>query len=99
MNSHRIPARFRSPRAAFFMVLLACSGLSMPLSADTESINNAVWKLLYGVTDAQMANPAWLNADDDGDGIKNGAEIAAGTNPFSNTSTIKINSIVKNGGN
>jgi uncharacterized protein (DUF1800 family) len=58
-----------------------------------NAVSQTVWKLLYGVTDAQMASPTWLAADDDGDGVSNGAEIAAGTNPFSAGSAIKINSI------
>ena len=63
------------------------------------SINQQVWKMKYGVTDAQLASSAWLNADDDGDGIKNGDELAAGTNPFSAAKTIKVSNISQSSGN
>ena len=76
--------------AAFAMIIL---GLSGSARADMASVNMSVWKMKYGVTDAQASNPAWLAADDDGDGIKNGDELAAGTNPFSAGSVIKIASI------
>ncbi len=64
-----------------------------------------IWKLKYGVPDAQLflngvaptLNTAWLNADDDKDGAKNGDELAAGTNPFSVSKTIKVKSIAKSG--
>ena len=56
------------------------------------SLNATVWKMLYGVTDAQLNDPAWLARDDDGDGVPNGAELAAGTNPFSPASRFAITS-------
>ncbi len=58
-----------------------------------------VWKLKYGVTDAQLADNVWLNSDSDGDGILNKDEIAAGTNPFSAGSVVKITSITLSGAN
>ena len=61
------------------------------------SINQTVWKMKYGVSDSQAGDSAWLNADDDGDGIKNGDELAAGTNPFSASKTIKVTDISKSG--
>ena len=53
----------------------------------------------FGATDAQMANSTWLATDTDGDGVSNGAEIASGTNPFSPSKSIKVSSVVLNGGN
>ena len=68
-------------------------GLSVAGYADTASVNMTVWKMKYGVTDTQANDPLWLAKDDDSDGIKNGDELAAGTNPFSAGSVVKITSI------
>ena len=66
----------------------------MPAYAnDPALINQTVWKMLYGVTDAQFNSPTWLTSDDDGDGIRNCDELIAGTNPFSAGSAIKITAI------
>ncbi len=50
------------------------------------NINKTVWKEKYHVLDAQINEQApytgWLSKDDDGDGVTNGDEMAAGTNPF-----------------
>ena len=90
------------------IVALFLIGFARFANADINTINQKVWQAKFGVTDAQLylnADPAqgfnttWLNADDDGDGIKNGAELAAGTNPFSTSSTIKVSSISLSGGN
>ncbi len=106
MRAHtasRFPAPFSSllwhfrfrPLAALVMML----GLAFSARADMASINQTVWKIKYGVTDSQAANGTWLNADDDGDGIKNGDELAAGTNPFSASKTIAVTKITRNGSN
>ena len=63
------------------------------------SLNGSIWKMLYGVTDAQLGSPAWLAADDDKDGQSNGSELAAGTNPFNPGSSIRITALAPNGGN
>jgi uncharacterized protein (DUF1800 family) len=74
------------------LLLAAGSALAIDFNA-----TKGVWKLLYGVTDSQIAetgaNTGWLSRDDDGDGISNGSEVAAGTNPFSPGSAVKVTSI------
>lgn len=75
--------------AAMFII-----GLSVAGYADMASVNLGVWKAKFGVTDTQANDPLWLAKDDDGDGITNGAELAAGTNPFSVGSVVKIKTIV-----
>ena len=57
------------------------------------SITKAVWKSVYGVTDAQINDSAWLARDDDADRMSNNAEITAGTNPFQAGSILKISSM------
>ncbi len=61
-------------------------------------VNATVWKMLYGVTDAQINDPAWLARDDDGDGVSNAAELAAGTNPFDARSGLLVTSTTLSGG-
>ncbi len=97
---YREPIRWvRSLRAG---CLLTASVLSAGFNvasarADIDaSINQNVWKMLYNVSDAQISDPAWLAADDDGDGATNAEELAAGTNPFSATSRLTVNSTVAN---
>ncbi len=52
--------------------------------------------MLYGVTNAQINSSTWLAADDDGDGVSNGDEMTAGTNPFKNNSTIRVATLTSN---
>ena len=84
-----------SVRVSCQWLALACAFLcGAPLAkADINSINQSIWKMHYGVSDAQMADSNWLAADSDGDGLKNSDEIASGTNPFLTGSVVTINSI------
>ena len=83
-------------RGQFFALLLtACLFYGtnrQAWGAADMNVTKAVWKSLYGVTDTQINDPAWLARDDDGDGVSNGAEITAGTNPFQAGSTLKVSS-------
>lgn len=73
------------------LLFLAVAG---PARATADyNATKQIWKLKYGVTDAQIADSSWLSADSDGDGVKNDDEIAAGTNPFVAGSVLKITTI------
>jgi uncharacterized protein (DUF1800 family) len=55
--------------------------------------------MLYGATEAQVSSSSWLAADDDRDGLSNGSELAAGTNPFNAGSVINISAMTPAGTN
>src|SRR3954467_15769078 len=87
--------RFRCSRTTFVAVALILLGLGTQARA-VPLDNNAtkqIWKLKYGVSDAQLGSSTWLNQDSDGDGLTNDAEITAGTNPFNAGSALRITSI------
>ena len=72
-------------------ILLTTLCFAATAYADIDyGLNAPVWKMLYGVTDAQLNDPAWLARDDDGDGVSNGTELAAATNPFNPASKLTI---------
>ncbi len=82
------------------MALLALAALILPHSLQAAidyGLNGEIWRMSYGVTPSQLGNPAWLAADDDRDGLSNGNELAAGTNPFAAGSTIRISAVIPNG--
>ncbi|MDQ6656152.1 MAG: DUF1800 family protein, partial [Verrucomicrobiota bacterium] len=77
--------------------IFAALAFSLPLLSratpiDPE-IDKTVWKMLYGLTDAQVNSSAWLAQDDDGDGLTNGAELTAGTNPLRADSYFRVISL------
>ena len=73
------------------LLALVLGFLTQTASAQIDTgLNTTVWKMLYGVTDDQANDPAWLARDDDGDGLSNGAELAAGTNPFNAASKLAV---------
>ncbi len=69
-------------------LIALCAGRAQ--ATPDMAINATVWKLLYGLTDAQVNDPNWLAADDDGDGLTNSVELAAGTNPESSKSMVEV---------
>jgi uncharacterized protein (DUF1800 family) len=81
----------------FLTILTACSIAPSASAQVNGSITQSVWQMLYGVSNAQVNSPAWLAADDDGDGISNGAEMIAGTNPFKANSVIKVSTVSTSG--
>ncbi len=72
------------------LAALLFASIVTPAIAIDDAITQSIWKLVYNVTDAQIGDSGWLAADDDRDGVTNGAEIAAGTNPFLAGSTVRV---------
>ena len=73
--------------SVFLALVAAWFGFAALARAQVDQeINKSVWKQKFGVLDAQMAEQSpyvgWLTQDADGDGVKNGIEFIAGTNPF-----------------
>jgi uncharacterized protein (DUF1800 family) len=93
---------------ALSVLVLALFGFARSAYGDINTINQQVWQSKFAVSNAQLytggdpaqgLNATWLDADDDGDGVKNKDELAGGTNPFSRLNTIKITDISTSGGN
>ena len=90
---HPEPTRCRALLVALPLALLLALTVRVQAQSQIDyGINQTVWKMLYGVTDAQINSAAWMNADTDGDGLSNTQELAAGTNPFNPNSNIAITS-------
>ncbi|OAI56202.1 hypothetical protein AYO49_00945 [Verrucomicrobiaceae bacterium SCGC AG-212-N21] len=81
--------RFSVRRLAVVIAASLLATADLPADVD-PTINRDVWKLLYGVTDAQLADSQWLNSDTDADGLINAQESAAGTDPFNASSVVKL---------
>lgn len=97
-RNHRLmstptPLLLRSIFAAFAALIAARLGGHVRAANDLDSRTKQIWKLKHGVTDVQLADTAWLNSDPDGDGVKTGDEIFAGTNPFVAGSVLRITAI------
>jgi uncharacterized protein (DUF1800 family) len=82
-----LPAVFRA--ALIFLGLDVAVG-AVPID---QNATKQIWKLKYGVSDAQIGSATWLNQDSDGDGLTNEAEISAGTNPFNGAAILRITNI------
>lgn len=76
---------------------LLLAGSSQALAEADPTFSQMAWKLAFNITDAQLADPVWLEADADLDGMANGDEMAAGTDPFSMDSVVRVSSITKDG--
>ena len=82
--------RFKNPiyRPALLAALLALMTPRGHLHARTIDLNangmSDIWELIYG------AQGLTANGDADGDGVSNGSECIAGTNPFDSNSVPKI---------
>ena len=77
-------------------LVLAAVAVSRADAQIDYRIDQTVWMMLYGVTQAQIESPAWLAGDSDGDGMSNGAELIAGTNPFDPNSIFDVASMSQN---
>lgn len=66
----------------WLVVVFSGAGLLPARGAIDGAISKTVWKLVFGLTDAQVDDPAWMASDTDGDGLTNDEELAAGTNPL-----------------
>jgi len=80
------------------LLILALLGWQIALApwavAQTDpTINQSVWQMLFGVTNAQITSPTWLAADADGDGVSNVRELIAGTNPFQSSSLLQVSMV------
>jgi uncharacterized protein (DUF1800 family) len=83
------------PRLLLYLLLIALATAGVPRAHGQidYSIDQTVWMMLYGVTQADINSPAWMASDSDGDGLSNAGEMIAGTNPFDPSSTFGVTSM------
>lgn len=84
--------------SGWLAIVLALAAVGAARADIDYSVNQSVWAMTYGVSPSQISDPAWLAADTDGDGISNGAELSAGTNPFSAASALTVSSVTSAAG-
>lgn len=89
------PSPLRRVLPAIASVALVFLGIGTAARAVpiNDNATKQIWKLKYGVSDAQLVSATWLSQDSDGDGQTNEAEISSGTHPFAAGSTLRITSL------
>lgn len=75
------------------LILCGVGALAGAVPID-QNATKQIWKLKYGVSDAQLGNATWLSQDADGDGLTNEAEISTGTSPFNGAAILQITNLV-----
>src|ERR1700752_37663 len=96
-GSRFVPS-FRRRRMVFPALVFAMGVSFQAMATPNFSITEAVWNMLYGVTDAQINSSTWLNALNS-DGVTNGAALAAGTNPFQSGASLKVTTVTSDANN
>lgn len=97
MTTRAVCALFRQAAATLLIALLGFPTLASAQQLSMGQLSKNVWKRAFNISDALANDPAWLAKDDDGDGISNGDELAAGTDPESRGSTLQITSTTLTG--
>ena len=97
-QKHREMTTLRRGIPAFSLLLPFWRSRAAPPRVHAQidyGIDQTVWMMLYGVTQAQVGSASWLAEDSDGDGISNEYEMLAGTNPFDAKSTFAVTSVTQ----
>jgi uncharacterized protein (DUF1800 family) len=89
---------FRRSFAVFSFGAWLLAGFAEKASAVIDNnVTSHVWKLKFGVTNTQLADPLWLDQDADADGCSNKDELAAGTSPFNPAVNMAVSKVTRNG--